>query len=70
MEDERRIVHPDGWMFYVCDCDEGCVSIGYREWDTEERRYKESAHPLVVAIDYAEQLAEAIQFFADRESDR
>lgn len=31
VEEETRLVHPDGWLFYLRDGDEGLVEFGYRE---------------------------------------
>ena len=64
--DEKRVIHPDGWHFFVRDADEGLVEIGYREW--RDGKCVDVGEPIRVAIEFTKPLAEALQYFADRPS--
>lgn len=66
-EDEKRIVHPDGWLFFVRDGDEGTIEFGYREWSEVSKTYVDFIKPVVIMSNAASQLAEAFLFFHDRD---
>lgn len=64
--DEKRLIHPDGWHFFVRDGDDGVVEIGYRE--QRAGKWVDAGDLFTVPLAFTKPLAEALRYFADRPS--
>ena len=66
ISDEKKMIHLDGWMFFIRDSGEGMVDIGYKEFSYEDKDYVTRGEPMHVSIDYLPKLVEMMNYFIDR----
>jgi hypothetical protein len=66
--EEKKLVHVDGWMYYIKDIDDGVIEIGCRE--QTDSGMTDIGEPLRVSVSHVGTLAKALQYFADRDKNQ
>lgn len=69
IEDEKRVVHQDGWRYVIRDGDEGTVELGYQEIREMDGKsgWVDVNEPMVIALDSLPYVIQAMKHFVERD---